>query len=197
MATAEPKMDGLKWLEVLRSYCDYVEEHLRNVGKAWVILQGALPHAAVIWDDHKFWTTHAMIEEHDLSKMYSAEFVQYAEWFFGPYGKDYDIHDDGGEGEVKHKAALANFKHAWRNHKSMNRHHWQTWPTAPVRFPGERECHVVCMVADWMAMGMKFGDTAEEYYEREKNKINLPEWAVELLQRIFAALREANAGGQP
>ena len=192
MATVRPKMDGLKRLEVLRLYCDYVEEHLRNVGKAWVILQEACVHEKQVWNDCDFWHTHALIEQHDLSKMYAGEFVQYAEWFFGPHGKDYDVHDDGGEGETQHKAAEANFRHAWNHHKMMNPHHWQTWPTAPEKFPGERGCHLMCMVADWMAMGMKFGDTAEEYYEREKAKINLPEWAVDSLHGIFAALREAN-----
>ncbi len=194
MATAEPKMDGLKRLEVLRSYCDYVEEHLRNVGKAWMILQDACPHEKQVWNDCDFWTTHAMIEEHDLSKMEAVEFVAYADWFFGEFGKDYDADADGGKGEHAHEAAMAAFDAAWAHHKAENPHHWQNWtqPDKAVSFPGELSCHVFCMVADWMAMGMKFGDTAEEYYEREKAKIDLPEWAVELLQRIFAALREAN-----
>jgi len=30
------------------------------------------------------------------------------------------------------------------------------------------------MVLDWMAMGLKFGDTAEEYYENNRDKIKIP-----------------------
>jgi hypothetical protein len=192
MATVRPKMDGLKRLEVLRLYCDYVEEHLRNVGKAWVILQEACVHEKQVWNDVDFWHTHALIEQHDKSKMDAAEFTAYAEWFYGSFGKEYDIYDDGGEGEEQHRAAKAAFDAAWEHHKAHNQHHWQNWTQAGERFPGETACHLMCMVADWMAMGMKFGDTAEEYYEREKAKIHLPEWAVDCLQRIFAALRKAN-----
>ena len=188
MATVEPKMGGLKRLDVIRAYCDYVEEHLRNVGKAWVVLQNALPHCKVVWDDHAFWTTHAMIEEHDLSKLDHAEFIPYADWFFGEFGNDCEVPE--GAMIPKHSRADVAFRSAWDFHKARNPHHWQNWTKAGEHFPGESSCHVVCMVADWMAMGMKFGDTAEEYYEREKGKIILPEWAVEFLQRIFAALRK-------
>ena len=195
MATVEPKMDGLKRLEVIRAYCDYAEKHLRNVGNAWVILQDALKHDKVVWNDFDFWTTHARIEEHDLSKLEAGEFIQYADWFFGEFGKGYDIDDDGGKCEHAHEAAMAAFDAAWEHHKAENPHHWQNWahPDKTVRCPGELSCHVVCMVADWMAMGMAFGDTAEEYYEREKDKIDLPEWAVKYLQEIFIALRGARS----
>ena len=41
------------------------------------------------------------------------------------------------------------------------------------------------MVLDWMAMGYKFGDTAQEYYEKNKEKIELPDWAIEFIYEIF------------
>ena len=174
MAIVTPKMEGLKRLDVLRAYCDYVEEHLRNVGKAWEILQAALAADKVIWDDFDFWMTQTQIEKHDLSKMDYEEFVQYAEHFKGT------------------SLNKADFDAAWKHHKENNPHHWQTWTQGAESFPGETKCHVVCMVADWMAMGVAFGDTAESYYEHDKSKMNLPEWAVEYIYRIFAALRVAD-----
>jgi hypothetical protein len=36
-----------------------------------------------------------------------------------------------------------------------------------------------------MAMGYEFGDTAQEYYENNKDKIFLPEWAIKEMYKIF------------
>ena len=36
-----------------------------------------------------------------------------------------------------------------------------------------------------MAMGYEFGDTAKEYYENNKAKIDLPKWAIDEMYKIF------------
>ena len=174
------KMDGLNHIERIRQYCDYVEEHLLNVQKAWAILQEALKHENVIWDDHLFWIINRMVQEHDVSKLSPEEFVQYQRNFF-----------------PVDKPDKAGFVSAWEHHKEHNPHHWQTWPSAPEHFPNEHSCHVVCMVADWMAMGMKFGDTAEQYYEAHKDEINMPQWAERFLSDIFKALKEQAGKKEP
>lgn len=191
-----PKMTGLDKIKELRAYCDYVDEHLNNVAEAWIILQKSCKHEKQVWNDFDFMFTHTLIEEHDLSKLGSAEFVQYAEWFYGSHGVQYDIWDDGGLSDIKHSEAKKAFDAAWEHHKVNNPHHWQNWAQAKESFPGEASCHLMCMVADWMAMGIKFGDTAEEYYEREKDNIKLPEWAVEQLRRVFKALEAYSNNGE-
>ena len=40
-------------------------------------------------------------------------------------------------------------------------------------------------LVDWIAMGFKFNDTAKGYYEKNKSGIELPEWAIELMYKIF------------
>ena len=40
-------------------------------------------------------------------------------------------------------------------------------------------------IVDWMAMGYEFGDTAKEYYEKMKDEINFPDWAIKLMYEIF------------
>ena len=47
------------------------------------------------------------------------------------------------------------------------------------------EINCVHMVVDWIAMGFEMGDTAKEYYEANKDKINLPGWAVKFIDEIF------------
>jgi len=185
----DTKMAALKKIDILRAYCDYMEEHLHNVKKAWEIIQVALKNENVIYNDHLFWTIQRMIEQHDVSKTSSDEFIQYAEWFFGEHGKEWDS-VAGGFHEDEHTALMAAFAGAWEHHKTHNMHHWQTWPTIPESFPNHHACHIVCMVVDWMAMGMKLGDTAEQYYAANKDKIDIPEWSMMFLQDIFVALRE-------
>lgn len=190
----KPNMVGLDRIRVIREYCDYVERHLINVDKAWNILKKALATHKVIWDDHLFWEIDRMILGHDLSKFSAEEFIAYAEWFRGPHGNVYNVQLHGDKsGEVDlHLAKKAAFDAAWDHHKAHNPHHWQTWPNEPKQFPNQDGCHLVCMVADWMAMGMEFGDTAEEYYEKNKDKIDIPQWADVYLADIFAAIRKHN-----
>jgi hypothetical protein len=40
-----------------------------------------------------------------------------------------------------------------------------------------------------MAMGMKFNDTAEAYYKKNKSKISIPAWAEEFMYEIFGCLK--------
>lgn len=180
-------MEGLNHIAKIRSYCDYVEEHLLNVAKAWKILQGALGNNWPMWDDYLFWTIDGLIREHDVSKMSNEEFIPYQQKFFPVEGRaagcDCLPFDDG-------IPVATDFGPAWEHHKANNPHHWETWTTIPAGVPNEHACHLVCMVCDWMAMGMKFGDTAEEFYEANKKRIILPDWAVDFLRGIFAALRD-------
>ena len=45
-------------------------------------------------------------------------------------------------------------------------------------------------IIDWVAMGFKFGDTARDYYEKNKAEIELPEWAIVLMYKIFDCIYE-------
>ncbi|MGB1216722.1 MAG: hypothetical protein ACPG5P_02540 [Saprospiraceae bacterium] len=40
-------------------------------------------------------------------------------------------------------------------------------------------------IVDWVAMGFEFNDTALSYYEKNKDKIDLPNWAVKEMYKIF------------
>ncbi len=41
-----------------------------------------------------------------------------------------------------------------------------------------------------MAMGYKFGDTARDYYLKNKDKIKLKDWEIKLMNRIFDIVYE-------
>ena len=111
------------------------------------------------------------IEGHDLSKLSEHEFVQYRKAFYPTETEDkFDMTE------------------AWNHHKKNNPHHWEHWTQKGFYHPNEWEVHCVHMVVDWTAMGYQFGDTAQEYYEANKDKIKLPSYAVDFIYEIFERL---------
>ena len=170
-------MIGLRYIEKIREYCDYVERHLQNVAASWERIQDACWSERFVWDDFYFHVIDALVKEHDLSKFSTEEFIQYQRNFYPV---------DGDKSEADREA----FRVAWAHHEASNPHHWQNWTRDVPWKPWEQECHCVTMVIDWMAMGIEFGDTAESYYEANRDKIHIPKWAESLLATIFQRLRE-------
>lgn len=132
-------MEGLKHIQRIREYCDYVERHLNNVRKAWDLLNEKCDFHP-FYDDHLWGVMDGLVKEHDISKLSAAEFIQYQEQFF-PVGKAPDKDNPV-------------FAAAWENHKASNPHHWENWTKREERFPNENVCHCVTMVCDLWADGL-------------------------------------------
>lgn len=156
-------------LNKFREYIDYIEEHYYNVQKSWELVQVKCKDMHFIYDDNLFFQLDAEIKNHDLSKLSGMEFTQYRQFFF-PTNQ-----------EIKDKLL---FSKAWDHHKVKNSHHWQTW-TMEGFGRAKQELALVHNIVDWMAMGIKFNDTAKSYYEKNKEEIKLPEWAIKLMYEIF------------
>lgn len=167
-----PQPTTLNLIKVTRDYLDYVERHIQNVHKAWSLIQDKCKGKGFkfLYDDFYWQTINLDVIHHDSSKLSAAEFTQYRQWFFPA------------EGEQKDKAL---FKSAWEHHKTNNDHHWQNWTK---KGSVHDEAFVVMMVIDWVAMGFEFGDTAQDYYEKNKDKIDLPDWAVTFMYEIFECI---------
>jgi len=168
-------METLCLIKKTREYLDYIEIHIRNVIRAWVELQDKCKDMRFIHDDYVFHSIDSEVTLHDKSKLSEAEFVQYRKAF-------YPLAD-----EPKYDMTSA-----WEHHKKNNLHHWESW-TKNISLWGNNpykwEIHCVHMVIDWMAMGYKFGDTAQEFYEKNKGKIILPSYAVDFIYQIFKRLK--------
>ncbi len=171
-------MIALHRIEQFRNYLDYLEEHILNVERAWKILQDCCPDMKFIWDDYSFHTLDAEIKYHDLSKFSAEEFIQYRLAFYSC--------DD----EEKNTPLGA----AWEHHKEHNPHHWENW--TKTKNDTEQEKHCVHMVVDWLAMSLKFGDSPQTFYEKQKltGKIDLPEWAEDFIFEIFDRFKKVNNG---
>lgn len=163
-------MDGYKQIAKTREYLDYIEEHLFNVNKAFIELSEAC-NGKMGWvgDDGAWFGVKREVEQHDISKFSSEEFVQYRQKFF-PVAN-----------ENTKEIVDANFTEAFEHHKENNLHHHET-----IR----NFTDIIHMVIDWTAMGYKFGDNPREYYESNKSKIQLDEKYIEFMYELFDALDE-------
>lgn len=155
-----------------REYLDYIERHYLNVQKAWVELNEKCKNKGFNWiyDDYIWGCINENIKNHDLSKLSEKEFVQYRQFFYPT------------NSEIKNKELMNS---AWDNHLKENPHHWQHWTNKEYTKPYESLVYLIENICDWMAMGYEFGDTAKEYYENNKDKIKLPEWAIKEMYLIF------------
>jgi len=88
----------------------------------------------------------------------------------------------------KEKSKGVGLDKSWEHHKLANGHHWERWTTNNYSFSDGWIIDCVHMVCDWMAMGMKSGDTAKSYYETNKSKIKLTEESIILITEIFIRL---------
>lgn len=160
-------------IQKTREYLDYLEQHYNNVQLAWVILQEKCYDMSFITDDTIFWSIDSNIKKHDDSKLSAEELTQYRRHFFPTENEDKDKKE---------------FFAAWHNHLKENMHHWQTWTTLDFGDDKSALVYFVENICDWMAMGFEKGDSAKEYFENNRDKIDLPNWAITLMYEIFARL---------
>ena len=140
-------------IRAYKEYFRYIMEHKKNVFK-------------VCWSKKMY--IHAFT--HDLSKFRPREFFPYAEWFYGKHGVNANQSDLNKNLHLNtmHLKCKIEFDMAWERHYNKNKHHWNYWDGRymPIKY-------VKQMVCDWTAMSMKFGDTPQEFYMNNYDKIVL------------------------
>lgn len=157
------RMKGQDYIDATLKYLDYLKEHLDNVARAFDEVSEACADMKTVHDDFYWNLLKDQVIHHDVSKFSAEEFTQYRDAFF-PID------------EVKPLGE------AWEHHKQWNTHHWET---------ANSVIDIFHMVIDWTAMGYKFGGTAQEFYEKHKDKINLSPENTKLLYQIFKRLEKA------
>lgn len=176
----------LEKINKFREYLDYVERHYNNVQKAWKLINDKCKGKGFrfLYDDFCWHTINEDVINHDLSKLSAEEFTQYRQWFFPTDQEEKEIEQDD---TIKSSRKTA-WEEAWEHHKKNNLHHWQTWTKQSDHTYAD--VFLVMMLVDWIAMGFEFGDTAKEYYEKNKDKIELPDWAIKVMYEIFDCIYE-------
>lgn len=182
----------MKTLNNYIEYLRYILEHRKNVRKAcdywYEEWQRMFSYPYDDKDKRKLKMTLIKIKlTHDLSKFLPCEFIPYTKWFYGKYGTKYRVSKDE-YGDIFHKKVKDDFSKAWEHHKIHNKHHWEYWTfdmEEYYRDMGELEHfklsqpkdmpikYIREMICDWTAMSYKFGDTPQEFYLNNYNKIEL------------------------
>lgn len=154
-----------------REYLNYFERHYDNVQMAWKFINDRCQGKdfRFMSDDFVWHSIDTAIFFHDESKLSINEFLQYRRRWF-------PVKDETQDDEE--------YLLAWEHHKQCNEHHWENWTVNQANCM-YGDIFVVQMVCDWVAMGFEFGDTAKSYYEKNKDKIKLPDWAIRLMYEIF------------
>lgn len=98
---------------------------------------------------------------HDMSKFRPSEFFPYARYFYGNFENSQQL------------LVKKDFDRAWLMHQNRNPHHWDFWVSGEGDAYEMPTKYVLQMVADWKGMSRKFGDVPMEWYQSNKDKINL------------------------
>ncbi|MCP4749860.1 MAG: hypothetical protein GY866_03115 [Proteobacteria bacterium] len=159
------RMKGQDYIDKSIEYLDYIEEHLENVKRAFCELSKICEGMWWVGDDKMWHTLRQEIIHHDLSKFSREEFVQYRDSFYPVDPSD---------------KTNSKMEEAWEHHKLKNSHHHGT-----VKDYSD----VVHMIIDWTAMGYKFGDSAQGYYETNKDKICLSDDHKKFMYEIFDRIK--------
>ena len=164
MSRFSKPMEAMLYIAKTREYLDYLEEHINNIDKAYHEVATACDDLREVSDDSVYFELNEEVRNHDVSKFSKEEFTQYRAKFFPIVSEGITEND---------------FDTALEHHKDHNPHHWE-------KVNGYTD--VFHMVVDWTAMGYKFGDTAQQYYELNSEDINLePKW-IEFMYKIFSRI---------
>lgn len=157
-------------LELKREkYLEYIKEHKQNViecfNKYADILHEFLDCDIDILKNN--------VDKHDDSKFSFEERENYRQFFF-PMNS-----------ETKDKNKM---NYGWLNHIHSNKHHWNYWVIVdsdgitaldiPVEYIAE-------MLLDWAAMGIKFNNSAKDFYKNNVDKMVLSPNTLVLIDRII------------
>jgi hypothetical protein len=151
-----------------------ISKYLRNL---WYIIQHKWFVLLVCWRNGLYWQGIV----HDLSKFSPIEFYAYSWNFFAiPL-------EVAGSGD-KYKNL---FQYAWLHHQHHNKHHWNYWvvdqdkkEALPIPDKYLRE-----MLCDWAAMSRKFGDTPQEFFNKNRYKMVLHPETVAIIERKLSVQR--------
>ena len=114
---------------------------------------------------------------HDMSKFIPSEFFPYAYKFNWPKQRS----------PKKQRQVNEDFSIAWLHHKNHNKHHWRYWVSDELKREAiemPEKC-MMEMICDWRAMGRNGGESAPDFYKRNKDQIILHENTRKRLEEIL------------
>lgn len=135
-------------------YARYINDHINNIKIATQKYGEKLCKALDINMDELL----KNINTHDVSKWSDDEFEGYRQFFYPV------------PGSIKSKEE---FNKAWLHHQNTNKHHPEYWimrDDKDIKLLDMPNIYIAEMLLDWAAMGIRYGGSAYEYYNKEGHK---------------------------
>lgn len=162
-------------------YKDYIARHRAGVMRVWKsIMRPLLVEEGI--DNATLDLIHDHINCHDESKYRDDEFYAYRDRFYG-LKEDYTP-----------EIAKA-FDYAWNLHQKRNPHHWQYWclindvdepQVSPQDMPFD---YIMEMLCDWQSAGKYYGNSAYEWYQKQKHKMKLSDYTRSIVEKYIVYLK--------
>ena len=168
---------GIRKQWKIHKYRKYIENHRDNIQKAYCEMVMCPGLNFVNWTEDLCYKLKERANNHDLSKYSEEEFEPYRK-FYHPVNKEEKF-----LGEIE-------FDAAWEHHWSNNWHHWQCRQYCNNEMT--EEIYLGCLenVMDWLAMSYKFGDRPYQFWEKNKDKIKLPQVQMDLIRDLVYGLED-------
>lgn len=136
----------MKNLNFYWEYFKYIIVHKGNVIRSYYLYKPLIDNKNI--SRKLFWRCIF----HDISKLNPKEFI--------PYTKRWKM-------QLNDTNTLISYKYALWRHYDKNKHHPEHWDGQDMD-----EVSVLEMLCDWMAMSIKFNNTPQEYYFKNRNNLN-------------------------
>lgn len=168
-------MDSKK-LKATLQYHNYLTKHVEGVHRVFEEIMTPILREEGI-PQEEFDDIYAVIKDHDKSKRGAEEFIAYRNHFYDPEG-----HPRSGSEE---------FNQAWLHHQNTNPHHWQYWclindvDEPQVQALDMPFKYIVEMLCDWQSAGNHYGNTAYDWYEKQKDKMILSENTRKMVEKYI------------
>lgn len=162
-----------KYQEYLYNHIEGIRSAFDNILKPVLISEGISDDMLEIIDHN--------ISQHDKSKYSEDEWAPYRDHFYDP-----------------NKNSRSNnivYNYAWNHHQKHNPHHWNYWviindvdepQIQALEMPFE---YVIEMLCDWASAGNHYGNTAYEWYQRQKDKMILHTETRKLVEKYIEYLK--------
>lgn len=168
-----------------KAYDEYLEDHIKNVKKAfnWMIDQGVLDFLDL--NDDKIEKYLKVIYNHDHTKCRADEYEAYDRYFY----------PDEYEDDPPFSQRVEEYHRAWLEHIHRNPHHWQHWVLiddngsfTALPMP---EVYVIEMICDWWSFSWKKGNLYEifDWVDENSPHILLADDTIRLVEKILNRIR--------
>lgn len=158
-------------------YCNYLEQHIRNVYRGYEWIKANLPEI-LNGEDYE----NQIRISHDSSKYSIEEYEPYDKYFYGGNKTT----------EVK-----KNFNLAWLHHIHNNPHHWQYWilindePGAGMVILDMPHNYIIEMICDWWAFSWAKNNLYEifSWYDQHRAYMKLSYATRKTVEEILGKLK--------